>query len=219
MKFSALALTLTACFSIQSHAQTLYDTLKSQSNVKVDFTVEASNQTKAVIDNAILSGKFRAMVNDQLRIFSSTATTTPTSYVFFGVDYADMNAIATEWEFRIITKVQSGTITDEYTCNKKFSVGLGDSLWSWGRAEFAMNKVVKECVAELSTYLQSKPIVTAEYPQKLPSVPIDAAPIASQLTSSTSMQDKFRELHNLRKDGLITEDEFRIKKDELLKKL
>lgn len=46
-----------------------------------------------------------------------------------------------------------------------------------------------------------------------------ATPIASQAPSSDSVPQKLRELQNLRKDGVITEDEFQKKKEQLLQKL
>ena len=48
--------------------------------------------------------------------------------------------------------------------------------------------------------------------------PIDT-PSASQAPSSDSVSQKLRELHNLRKDGIINEDEFQKTKQQLLEKL
>lgn len=45
-----------------------------------------------------------------------------------------------------------------------------------------------------------------------------ATPPASQVPSSDSATQKLRELQNLRKDGIITEDEFQKKKQQLLEK-
>lgn len=52
--------------------------------------------------------------------------------------------------------------------------------------------------------------------------PLDApqaTPVGAQTTSSDSISQKLRELQNLRKDGVITEDEFQKKKEQLLQKL
>ncbi len=46
-----------------------------------------------------------------------------------------------------------------------------------------------------------------------------ATPAALQAPSSGSISQKLRELQNLRKDGVITEDEFQKKKEQLLQKL
>lgn len=51
--------------------------------------------------------------------------------------------------------------------------------------------------------------------------PLDTPPVTptgAQTTSSDSVSQKLRELQNLRKDGVITEDEFQKKKEQLLQK-
>ena len=48
---------------------------------------------------------------------------------------------------------------------------------------------------------------------------LPATPIGAQSQPSDSVSQKLRELQNLRKDGVITENEFQTKKEQLLQKL
>ncbi len=45
------------------------------------------------------------------------------------------------------------------------------------------------------------------------------SPLDAPVSKNDSVSQKLRELHNLRKDGIITEDEFQKKKQQLLEKL
>ena len=68
--------------------------------------------------------------------------------------------------------------------------------------------------------IESKLIATSISENDL--TPLDtpsATPTALQAPSSDSVSQKLRELQNLRKDGVITEDEFQKKKEQLLQKL
>ncbi len=64
--------------------------------------------------------------------------------------------------------------------------------------------------------MESKLIATSISENDL--APLDT-PAALQTPSSDSVSQKLRELQNLRKDGVITEDEFQKKKEQLLQKL
>lgn len=65
--------------------------------------------------------------------------------------------------------------------------------------------------------LESKLIATSISDDDL--IPLDTPSVASPLPSSDSVPKKLRELQNLRKDDVITEDEFQKKKEQLLQKL
>ncbi len=68
--------------------------------------------------------------------------------------------------------------------------------------------------------IESKLIATSISEDDL--TPLDtpsATPAASQAPSSDSVPQRLRELQNLRKDGVITEEEFQKKKEQLLQRL
>jgi len=113
----------------------------------------------------------------------------------------------------------------ENVSNLSLTTEAGKNYFVWQEVKLGMwmARILLQQVDEITGragVMESKLIATSVSENDL--TPLDtpsATPAALQAPSSDSVSQKLRDLQNLRKDGVITEDEFQKKKAMLLEKL